>query len=237
MKNKAITICVIPELNDLLENTLQKYQTSLVPCVTMEDARRFLSEADYNLLILDASSLTWDCALKSVKHMRRTTNAPLLIVAPADISTKLLEAGADVCVSDYATQNTIVAHAVALLRRYALYDHYDKMQPDKRALQRGDIFIDPSRYIVFVRDRPIKLRLREFLLLHYFMRNPQLVLTADQICRGAWGLENGYGRDVSGPIAILRHAIELNPRKPIYIETVHQVGYRFTARFVETCDI
>ena len=236
MKNKAMTVFVVPELNSLLKDTLQKYQTALVSCATMEEVQRFLSEADYCLIVLDTSSLTSDRALKGVKCIRRMTNAPLLIVAPVEISGKLLEAGADICIPDHVTKDTIVAHAIALLRRYALYDHYDKIHADKRALQRGDIFIDPGRYIVLICERPIKLRLREFLLLYYFMRNPQFVLTPAQICTGAWGLENGYGSDVSGPIAILRRAIEPNPQKPIYIETIYQVGYRFTPNFDETCD-
>lgn len=200
MKNKAIAVCVVPELNSLLEDTLLKYQTALVSCATIEDAQRFLSEADYCLIVLDTSSLTSDRALKSVKRMRRMTNAPLLIVAPAEIPGKLLEAGADICIPDHVTQDTIVAHALALLRRYDLYDHYDKIRTDKRAIQRGDIFIDPSRYIVLICDRPIKLRLREFMLLHYFMQNPQFVLTPGQICTGAWGIGH-----CTAPSNYLRH--------------------------------
>lgn len=236
MKNKVITICIISKLNVLLEKTLQKHQTSLIPCATTEEAHQLMSEGDYCLVVMDTSTLTSECAMANVKHMRITTNAPLLAIAPLGISSQLLEAGADICLPDHMPQETIVSHAVSLLRRYTLYDHYDKIQPDKRAIQRGDIFIDPRHHTVFVRGKKIKLRLREFLLLHYFMRNPYLVLSPEQICQGAWRLENGYGSDVSGPVAILRRAIEPDPRKPVYIETVHQVGYRFTACFAEICD-
>ena len=236
MKNKAIAVCVAPALNRLLQDTLEKHQMAVVSCVTIEAAQQFLSEADYCLIVYDMYSLPSDYALKNVKHMRRMTDAPLLVVAPIEIADKLLEAGADICVPDHIAPNTVVAHALALIRRYSLYDLYDKIQTDRRSLQRGDIFIDPRRYIVSICDRPVKLRLREFLLLHYFMRNPQFVLTPGQICAGAWGMEDGCGRDVSGPIAILRQAIEPNPQKPVYIETVYQVGYRFTAIFNEKCD-
>lgn len=237
MKNRAMSICASAALNDLLEGSLQKYQASLIPCGTPEEAQRFLSEADFCLIVLDASSLQIDHVLKSVQRMRWATNAPLIIVASTEIANQLLESGADVCVPDHIKHGNLVAHAMALLRRYTLYDYYDKIQTNRKPVLRGDIFIDPSRHVVLVRDQPVKLRWREFMLLHYFMKNPQFVLTPDQICVGAWGLENSYGSDVSGPIAILRRAIEPDPRKPIYIETIHQVGYRFTAKFVETCDI
>jgi len=237
MKNKVITICILSKLNGLLKDTLQKHQTSLIPCATAEEAHQLMSEGDYCLVVMDTSTLTSERAMASVKHMRITTNAPLLAIAPLGISSQLLEAGTDMCLPDQMPQDTIVSHAVSLLRRYTLYDHYDKIQPDKRAIQRGDILIDPRRHTVLVRNEPIKLRLREFLLLHYFMRNPYLVLSPEQICQGAWRLENSYGSDVSGPIAILRRAIEPDLHKPVYIETVHQVGYRFTAYSAETCDI
>ena len=76
----------------------------------------------------------------------------------------------------------------------------------------------------------------EFLLLHYFMRNPRIVLSTEQICDHAWGNEGSYANGVSGPIAILRKAIEPDPTHPVYIQTVKSMGYCFTGIHVETCD-
>lgn len=101
----------------------------------------------------------------------------------------------------------------------------------------GDFFIDPARRIVEVCGRLVNLRPREFSLLLYFMRNPHIVLTSEQICEHAWGMEGSYNQGVAHPIRLLRKAIEPDPPKPIYIETVHRVGYRFTACKVETCDM
>ena len=55
--------------------------------------------------------------------------------------------------------------------------------------QLGDIFIDPARQEITVCGQPVNLRHREFSLLLYFMRNPNIVLTAEQICEHAWGME------------------------------------------------
>ena len=49
-------------------------------------------------------------------------------------------------------------------------------------------------------------------------------------------MEDSYNRGVSGPIAILRKAIEPDTTHPKYIETVSRIGYRFTAYRSETCD-
>lgn len=82
--------------------------------------------------------------------------------------------------------------------------------------------------------RSVNLRPREFSLLLYFMRNPNIVLTADQICEHAWGIE--YAQPVGQSIYDLRQQIESNPNKPCYIETVYRVGYRFTAYSSGICD-
>ena len=101
----------------------------------------------------------------------------------------------------------------------------------------GDIFIDPPRRIVMVRNQPVELRPREFALLLYFMRNPNIVLTSAQICYHAWKMTSGYDGGVSHQIYLLRKQIEPQPSNPSYIQTVHGFGYRFTPNFVETCDM
>lgn len=69
------------------------------------------------------------------------------------------------------------------------------------------------------------------------MRNPKVVLSAEQICENAWGTEGIYERGIAQPIRILRQAIESDPKHPVYIETVRMLGYRFTAKKVECCEI
>ena len=127
--------------------------------------------------------------------------------------------------------------AAAQLRRYTDYNHYDEPEGAETApFQAGDLFIDPPRRRVEVRGQPVELRPREFNLLLYFMRNPGIVLTTEQICEHAWGMEGGYNQGVAHPVRLLRLAIEPDPKHPVYIETVPRVGYRFTAHRGETCE-
>ena len=116
----------------------------------------------------------------------------------------------------------------AQLRRYIEYSHYrDPGGAEISPFQVGDIFIDPARQEAAVCGRPVNLRHREFSLLLYFMQNPNIVLTAGQICEHAWGME--YTQPVDRAIHELRKQIEQNPAQPHYIKTVCRVGYRFTA--------
>jgi len=219
-----------------LEDALYRNQTALTSCNTFGEVQKALSKSDCCLIVLDASTLTTARAKASVEQMRLTTNAPILILAPSETASLLLKAGADVCVPDYISQDSIVSHAMALLRRYTQYDQESAVQQNKRTIQEGDFYIDPLRRIVKVRGHSVELRPREFSLLQYFMQNRGIVLTSEQICENAWGMEGSYNHGVSQPIRILRQAIEPDLEHPVYIKTVWRIGYRFTANKNESCD-
>lgn len=123
----------------------------------------------------------------------------------------------------------------SVLYNYTEYNHYH--EPETAPFQQGDMDIDPCRRLVWVCGQEKRLRPREFNLLLYFMQNPNVVLTAEQICEHAWGVDGNYSRGISQPIHLLRQAIEPDPANPIYIKTLHRVGYYFTANNVEICDI
>ncbi len=128
----------------------------------------------------------------------------------------------------------IISHALALLRRYTQYNRDSTLYQHKEIIQRGDFFIDHLRRIVQVQGRPINLRPREFSLLLFFAQNPGVVVTAEQVCEHAWGME--YEQGIGQSIYELRKKFEKNPAKPCYIQTVYRIGYRFIPYSHETCD-
>ncbi len=234
MKYRAISICVIQKLNSQLKDALFRAQTELTPFASLKEAQTALSEDDYCLIVLDASSLNTERSRACVERMRLTTSAPILVLATSETDSLLLGAGADMCFPENVASDLIISHAMALLRRYTQYDQESELQRNKRAIQKGDFYIDPLRHVVQVRGRPVDLRPREFSLLLYFMRNPGIVLTSEQICTHAWGME--YVQPVGQSIYELRKEIESNSNRPCYIQTVYRVGYRFSPHSGETCE-
>ena len=127
---------------------------------------------------------------------------------------------------------------MAQFRRHTSYSRSEGQKKGKKDFfHEGDIYLDPKRGVVRVRGKSVKLHRREFLLLLYFMKHPKEILSTEQICTYAWGNEGSYERGISGPIAVLRRAIEPDPSNPIYIITKKMFGYYFTAYKSETCDI
>ena len=102
----------------------------------------------------------------------------------------MIQLGADICISGRCPCSTIANLTYAQLRRYTEYNHYnDPGGAGVSSFQVGDIFIDPARRQVEVHGHLVSLRPREFSLLLYFMRNPRIVLSAEQISEHAWEME------------------------------------------------
>lgn len=225
---------LLSDLQFLLQQHLQ-----LTTAVTLHTANQLLSEIAFHLLIVDLEYLRNIQQIHWLSSLRHTSFAPVIVLSdtPEQDVTSTVNLGADICISNKWPHTEIAELAHAQLRRYTEYNHYNNPEGvEVAAFRLGDIFIDPPRHTVAVRGHSISLRPREFSLLLYFMRNPDIVLNAEQICEQAWGMEGSYDHGVAQPVHILRQAIEPDPENPIYIHTVRRVGYRFTPNYVETCE-
>ena len=211
-----------------LKEQTDNMNVEIVTAVSMQDAVKLCGKLEFQLICINQSYL--EVRSDIITTLRRTTFAPIVILADTYKEEEIrlmFNAGADVCLPLYFPFSLLYAHIMAQLRRYTEYNYHAELNSSMAAFQRGDVFIDPLYHLVKVRDQNITLRPREFKLLLYFMQNPNIVLTTEQICECAWGNEQSYGRGISQPISILRNAIEPDPSRPVYIETVYGVGYRF----------
>ena len=88
--------------------------------------------------------------------------------------------------------------------------------------------IDKFKRIVVRDGNEIELTYTEFEILLLLAQNAGIVFSKEQIYNSVW--EEPYFGDyniVMSHIRNIREKIEDNPRKPIYIQTVWGVGYRF----------
>ena len=229
----ALAIGLSEELFNNLKDHLSKFDLHLAVSPTLKDAGRLLSEKVIHLLIADLEylrSIQQDEWLSNVRHI---SFVPVVVLSntPEADTASMVNYGVDMCLSSKEPHSMIADQIHAQFRRYTEYNHYNDPDNDEVAsFQIGDIFIDPSRRIVKVRGNPISLHQREFSLLLYLMRHPDIVLTPEQICEHAWGIEGNYGHSASQSIYLLRQAIEPDMEHPIYIQTMYRTGYRFIGR-------
>ncbi len=96
------------------------------------------------------------------------------------------------------------------------------------AIKYGSIELDIGKHCVSVDGEEIVLTLKEYDLLHLFLKNQGLVLTRDQLLEKVWGQDFiGETRTVDVHIGTLR--TKLGDAGNL-IETVRGVGYRMEAR-------
>ena len=95
-------------------------------------------------------------------------------------------------------------------------------------LRLGGLEMDPDAHTVLADGDRVELTLKEFDLLHLFLKHPGRVYTRDQLLEKVWGGEYfGETRTVDVHIGTLRTKLGDCGR---YIRTVRGVGYRMEER-------
>ncbi len=160
-------------------------------------------------------------------RQRNVTTPILMLTARGQIVDKVvgLKLGAD----DYLTKPfemmELLARVEALLRRAAAPA---VMLSSTEAYQFDSIKIDFRRAEVERDGEKIELSAKEFQLLRYFIEHREATLSRDELLNEVWGYDAmPTTRTVDVHVAWLRQKLESNPRHPIYILTVHGMGYKF----------
>lgn len=94
--------------------------------------------------------------------------------------------------------------------------------------QFGEISLDFRKMELCRAGRPVEITLREFKVLKFLVSRPKIVVSRQRLISSAWPKRKRSSyRTVDNCIAKLRQKIESNPDCPVFIRTVHGVGYKF----------
>ncbi len=163
------------------------------------------------------------------RTIRASSQVPIIMVTAksTEIDTVVgLEVGADDYVTKPYSMRELVARIRAVLRRHQGEEM--PAAPRDRTLKRGEVFLDPERHEVSVRNKLVKLPLKEFELLELLMNNAGKVLTRDMIIDRIWGAYySGDTKTLDVHVKRLRSKIERDPSSPKLITTIRGLGYRF----------
>lgn len=180
---------------------------------------------DYDLVIADLT-LPKKSGLDVCREIRKLNiSLPILVLTARDSledKVTLLDAGAD----DYLVKpfhfNELLARIRALTRR--------PKPVIATELKVNDLVLVPSMKSASRAGKPIKLTLKEFRLMEYFMRHPDQVLEREDILQNIWDFDfDSMSNIVDVYINRLRTKIDKNrPRK--LLETIRGVGYRLRSK-------
>ena len=92
----------------------------------------------------------------------------------------------------------------------------------------GEISLDFTTMELSRSGQPVEITLREFRVLKFLMSRPRVVISRQKLISSAWPKrERSSYRTVDNCIAKLRRKIESDPDRPVFLRTVHGVGYKF----------
>jgi DNA-binding response OmpR family regulator len=131
-----------------------------------------------------------------------------------------LKLGADDYVTKPFSIRVLMARVEAFLR--------GRRREKETTVRFGDCEIDLASHRLIRDGEEVSLTPKEYALLAYLVENPNRALSREQILDAVWGRDVFVtGRSVDRCVTTLRAKVEPAPKKPIYVRTVRDIGYRF----------
>ena len=101
----------------------------------------------------------------------------------------------------------------------------------ERRAQFGEISLDFEKMELCRAGQPVEITAREFKVLKFLISRPEVVVSRQKLISSAFPKrKRATYRTVDNCIARLRQKIESDPGQPVFIRTVHGVGYKFVPR-------
>lgn len=184
------------------------------------------NEQPPDLVLLDQMLPRID-GLEVFRAIRAKHSTPIIMLtARGDEVDRILglELGADDYIVKPFSPREVVARVKTVLRRAA----GTREASTEKAVEVGELRIDPLTREVNAGHRKIELTSKEFDLLYVLALHPGQVFTRAQLLDRVWGYEfYGDASTVTVHVRRLREKIETNPTEPKFVTTVWGVGYKF----------
>lgn len=203
-------------LSDFLE--AEGYDTYLA--LTGEEALAVFAEDGAKLIVLDIMLPGMD-GFAVCSKIREKSNTPIIIVSAKDGKEDKLNGlmlGADDYIEKPYDIDILLAKITGIFnRRYSTDELVD-----------GNIRLDKVGRHLYVDGREVSVTMKELDLLLYMMENKGKVLPKEELFNKIWGFDSeSEPQTVTVHIKWLREKLEKDPKKPLRIQTVWGVGYRF----------
>ena len=156
------------------------------------------------------------------KIIRKTSNVPIIMLsARSEEFDRIigLELGADDYVTKPFSAREIAARVRAILRR-------QNAPVEERFYRLAELTVIPDTFEVFVKEKKISLRPKEFEVLCYLISNAGKLLSREQILNAVWGYDYyGDTRGVDVQILHLRQKLSVGDTH-FAIRSIYSLGYK-----------
>lgn len=225
MKANVLIIEDENEIAELISLYLKKEGIRTTICNSGEEGLATLKEGNTDLLILDINLPGID-GYEVLQKLRGEQKVPVIIVsARTDDADMILGFGygADDFVQKPFSPKVLAARVRAHLRRVKDYSQ----TAAEAVIRFGDYALDTEGFSLRKGKERINLSPKEIELLVYLATNEGKAISVEKLYTSIWGNQFGDFTTVSVHIQRLRKKIERDKSKPVFIKTVHGIGYLF----------
>lgn len=209
------------KLAELVATRLKKEKYTVDICFDGEEGLYNALMDIYDLIVLDIMLPNVN-GLEILRKVREENikSKVIMLTAKGELEDKLLgfESGANDYVPKPFHIDELVARINAQLRKDAL----------KNALEYGDLILDIKKSSIINKNtlEEINIINKEFLLLEYFIHNPNQILSKELIYDKVWGIDNdSISNNLEAYLSFIRKKLKLVDSK-ITIKAVRGLGYK-----------
>ena len=207
-------------LADAIQNRLKKEKFNVDVSTNGEEGLFNALTGIYDLIILDVMLPIKNGyeILKEIKN-ENIESKIIMLTAKSDIDSKLdcFEKGAN----DYITKPF---HMEELVARVNIQLRKTETQSDEISYK--DLKLNTRTAILSCNNESIEIMKKEFLLLEYFMRNPEQIISKDILYDKIWGFDNTVeSNSIEAYISFIRKKIKVIGSK-INIKAIRGLGYK-----------
>jgi DNA-binding response OmpR family regulator len=185
-----------------------------------------------------------DCIFVDARRDLPNTKAFTKLITTTGVSTPIVvittEGGLSAINADWQIADVILdtagpAEVDARIRIVIGKDALTQLakNPSLKEIRSGEVVIDEDSYTAKIKGRTLDLTFKEFELLKYLAQHPGRVFSRSQLLQEIWGYDY-FGGTRTVDVHIRRLRSKLGPEFESVIDTVRNVGYRFSQNGSQT---
>jgi DNA-binding response OmpR family regulator len=224
MKQLVLVVEDDEMIRNLIKAYLEKDNYEVLTAAGGEEAKELFEAHAPCLVLLDLMlpKISGEELCTWIRAQEQNETSIIMITAKTSSEQKIsgLRMGADDYITKPFSPNELMARIEAVLRRGSMFC--------QRVAHNG-LIIRPRKGEVLLNNEMIPMTKYEFSLLYYFMQNPSIVLSREQLMQQIHPNDESVvmDRTIDAHIKKLREKIEKVPSNPERIQTVRGMGYRF----------